>query len=78
MVNKEYITGINEYFKVLFFQVIKCLLIVPFPESALNEEAGKLFMQNYEEFFKHARLLCEVHAMKNKSKKLKQLSGKKF
>ena len=32
------------------FEVIKCLLIVPFPESALNEEAGKLFMENYEEF----------------------------
>ena len=23
------------------FDVIKCLLIVPFPESSLNEEAGK-------------------------------------
>ena len=33
------------------FEVIKCLLIVPFPESALNEEAGKLFMENYEDFF---------------------------
>ena len=29
------------------FQTIKCLLIVPFPESALNEEAGRLFMENY-------------------------------
>ena len=29
------------------FEVIKCLLIVPFPESSLNEEAGKLFMENY-------------------------------
>lgn len=25
-------------------QVIRCLLINPFPESALNEDAGKLFM----------------------------------
>jgi len=24
---------------------------VPFPESALNEEAGRLFMESYEEFF---------------------------
>lgn len=23
------------------FEVIKCLLIVPFPESSLNEEAGR-------------------------------------
>jgi len=29
------------------FQTIKCLLIVPFPESALNEEAGRQFMENY-------------------------------
>jgi len=26
-------------------QVVRCLLINPFPESALNEEAGKLFME---------------------------------
>jgi len=38
------------------------LLIVPFPESALNEEAGKLFMENYSEYFKHAKLLTEVYA----------------
>jgi len=31
------------------FQVIQCLLIVPFPESSLNDEAGRLFMQGYEE-----------------------------
>ena len=33
------------------FEVIKCLLIVPFPQSALNEEAGKLFMEDYDQFF---------------------------
>ncbi len=33
------------------FEVIKCLLIIPFPESSLNEEAGKQFMESYEEFF---------------------------
>ena len=33
-------------------EVVKCLLIVPFPESALNEQAGKMFMENYEEYFK--------------------------
>lgn len=30
-------------------KVIQCLLIVPFPESSLNDEAGRLFMQGYEE-----------------------------
>ena len=27
-------------------QVVKCLLIEPFPESALNEEAGKMLMED--------------------------------
>jgi ubiquitin-conjugating enzyme E2 S len=30
-------------------QTIKCLLIVPNPESALNEEAGRLLLEDYEE-----------------------------
>jgi len=33
------------------FQIIRCLLIVPFPESALNEEAGRLFMESYDDYF---------------------------
>lgn len=33
------------------FQIIKCLLIEPFPESSLNDEAGKLFMDDYDEYF---------------------------
>jgi len=45
------------------FEVIRCLLIVPFPESALNEEAGKAFMEDYEEYAKHARLITELYAM---------------
>lgn len=43
--------------------VIRCLLIVPFPESALNCEAGKNFMENYEEYAKRARIMTEVHAL---------------
>ena len=43
-------------------QTIKCLLIVPFPESSLNEEAGRLFMENYQEFFEQAKVYTEVHA----------------
>jgi hypothetical protein len=31
------------------------LLIEPFPESALNEEAGKMLMEDYEGYAKHAR-----------------------
>jgi ubiquitin-conjugating enzyme E2 S len=43
-------------------QVIRCLLIVPFPESSLNDEAGKLFMDSYEEYAARARIMTEVHA----------------
>jgi len=43
-------------------QIIRCLLIVPFPESALNEEAGRLFMENYEEYASHAAMMNRVHA----------------
>lgn len=41
--------------------VIRCLLIVPFPESSLNDQAGKLFMESYEEYAQRARLLANVH-----------------
>ena len=44
-------------------QVIRCLLIVPFPESSLNDEAGKLFMESYDEFARRARIMTEVHAV---------------
>ncbi|KAJ1413435.1 putative ubiquitin protein ligase [Ochromonadaceae sp. CCMP2298] len=44
-------------------QVIRCLLIVPFPESSLNDEAGKLFMESYDEYAARARILTEVHAL---------------
>jgi ubiquitin-conjugating enzyme E2 S len=45
-------------------QVIRCLLIVPFPESSLNDEAGKQFMESYEDYANRARLLTSVHAMR--------------
>jgi hypothetical protein len=41
--------------------VIRCLLIVPFPESSLNDEAGKLFMESYDEYSKRARLMADIH-----------------
>ena len=40
----------------------RCLLIEPFPESALNEEAGKLLLEDYEGYAKHARLMTSIHA----------------
>jgi len=44
------------------FEVIKCLLIVPFPESSLNEEAGRQFMESYDDFFRNAKVYTQVHA----------------
>jgi ubiquitin-conjugating enzyme E2 S len=46
-------------------QVIRCLLIVPFPESSLNDEAGKMFMESYDEYAARARIVTEVHALPN-------------
>jgi ubiquitin-conjugating enzyme E2 S len=43
--------------------VIRCLLIVPFPESSLNDEAGKLFMESYDEYAKRARLMADIHGI---------------
>ncbi|KAK3010516.1 hypothetical protein RJ639_011007 [Escallonia herrerae] len=48
--------------------VVRCLLIEPFPESALNEQAGKLLLENYEEYARHARLFTGIHALKPKPK----------
>jgi ubiquitin-conjugating enzyme E2 S len=41
---------------------VKCLLIYPNPESALDEEAGKLLLENYESYCDRARLITSVHA----------------
>ncbi|CAI5531680.1 unnamed protein product [Closterium sp. Naga37s-1] len=42
--------------------VVRCLLIEPYPESALNEDAGKLLLEDYEAYAKHARLFTSIHA----------------
>lgn len=42
--------------------VIRCLLIEPFPESALNEEAAKLMLEDYDEYFRRARMFTMIHA----------------
>jgi ubiquitin-conjugating enzyme E2 S len=41
---------------------IKCLLIVPNPESALNEEAGKMLLEHYDDYSERARMFTEIHA----------------
>jgi ubiquitin-conjugating enzyme E2 S len=41
---------------------VRCLLIYPNPESALNEEAGRLLLEKYEDYFKHAKLMTRIHA----------------
>jgi ubiquitin-conjugating enzyme E2 S len=45
-------------------EVIRCLLIVPFPESSLNDEAGKLFMESYDEYARRAKLMANIHGKK--------------
>lgn len=42
--------------------VIRCLLIEPFPESALNEEAAKLMLEEYDEYFRRAKMFTSIHA----------------
>merc|ERR1711912_106865 len=42
-------------------QIVRCLLIEPFPESALNEEAGKLLLEDYEGYARHAKLMTKIH-----------------
>ncbi|WWC88538.1 uncharacterized protein L201_003449 [Kwoniella dendrophila CBS 6074] len=41
---------------------IKCLLINPNPESALDEEAGKQLLADYEGYCKYAKLMTSIHA----------------
>ncbi len=43
------------------------MLIVPNPESALNEEAGKMLLERYEDYAKHAKLITSIHATKKVS-----------
>ncbi|KAI3643759.1 hypothetical protein MP228_009923 [Amoeboaphelidium protococcarum] len=40
---------------------IRCLLIDPNPESALNEEAGKMLLEDYGEYCRRVKILCDVH-----------------
>tara|TARA_B110000305_G_scaffold107851_1_gene121390 strand:+ start:114 stop:740 length:627 start_codon:yes stop_codon:yes gene_type:complete len=44
--------------------VIRCLMIEPFPESALNEEAARMLLEEYDEYFARAKMFTKVHAAK--------------
>lgn len=44
--------------------IIKCLLINPGPDSALNEDAGRVLMDSYDEFSKMAKMWTSIHAIK--------------
>ena len=44
-------------------KTIRCLLIHPNPESALNEEAGRLLLEHYEDYEARAKLMTEIHAL---------------
>eukprot|EP01130_Rhizamoeba_saxonica_P001529 TRINITY_DN11376_c0_g1_i1.p1 TRINITY_DN11376_c0_g1~~TRINITY_DN11376_c0_g1_i1.p1 ORF type:complete len:207 (-),score=52.22 TRINITY_DN11376_c0_g1_i1:39-659(-) len=46
---------------------IKCLLIVPNPESSLNEDAGRLLLEHYDDYFQRAKLWTQIHAMNRDS-----------
>lgn len=43
------------------------MLIVPNPESALNEEAGKLLLEQYDDYARRAKLFTSIHAKSGKS-----------
>ncbi|CAI5988790.1 unnamed protein product [Closterium sp. NIES-65] len=56
------VTTSSTFHRRCFLQVVRCLLIEPYPESALNEDAGKLLLEDYEAYAKHARLFTSIHA----------------
>ena len=42
------------------------MLIAPNPASALNEDAGLLFQEDYEKYFSKAKMLTSIHAKPKK------------
>lgn len=41
---------------------LRCLLIAPNPDSALNADAAALLRDRYDDYFARAKLLTEIHA----------------
>ena len=44
------------------------LLIVPNPESSLNDEAGKMLLERYEDYCSRARSWTRIHASSKKDR----------
>ncbi|CAH0406250.1 unnamed protein product [Chilo suppressalis] len=47
---------------------VKCLLIAPNPESALNADAAALLRDHYDLYFARAKLLADIHARPHATK----------
>lgn len=45
------------------------MLIVPNAESALNEEAGKLLLEHYDDYSSRAKMMTEIHAQAERTSK---------
>eukprot|EP01120_Amphizonella_sp_Union-15-10_P005501 TRINITY_DN1633_c0_g1_i2.p1 TRINITY_DN1633_c0_g1~~TRINITY_DN1633_c0_g1_i2.p1 ORF type:complete len:204 (-),score=30.70 TRINITY_DN1633_c0_g1_i2:119-730(-) len=45
---------------------IKCLMIIPNPDSALNPEASRLMQESHDEYCRHAAMITSIHAQKPK------------
>ncbi|RHW74115.1 ubiquitin-conjugating enzyme [Trypanosoma brucei equiperdum] len=45
--------------------IVRCLLIEPNAESALNEEAARLLMEDYDAYRRKAGMMTKVHAIKS-------------
>ena len=54
--------NVTNFVFIIISQTIKCLLIYPNPDSALNEEAGRLLQERYDDYSSHARMMTEIHA----------------
>lgn len=51
------------------------MLIVPNAESALNEEAGKLLLERYDDYSQRAKMITEIHAQPAKTASSSSSSG---
>jgi len=58
--------------------VIRCLLIHPNPDSALNEEAGHLLRTDYDAFCSKAQLMTNIHASHRKTTTKAAATTRKF
>lgn len=62
-------------FYIVSDQTVKCLLIVPNAESALNEEAGKLLLEHYDDYSSRAKMMTEIHAQAERTSKALKMDG---